>query len=210
MFGLTKKEMQIFAELSTPIKIQDFLNAIPINYEKNGIDTFRSPRRVLRDNKAHCIEGAAFAATALWIHGFEPLLIDMVPLSFDEGHVIAPYQINGYWGAISKTNHATLRFRDPVYENVRELIMSYFHEFSAIKNGVKTLRSYSDPMNLKPFGTVWITDENDLWHIDTALNAIPHHSVMPKKNASFIRLADAMERKAGDILEWSKDDPKTW
>src|SRR5689334_3314224 len=107
MEGLTKEEKAAFTRLSTPNKIQDFLDSIPFNFETRGA-TLMSPRRVLRAQKAHCIEGALLAAAALSYHGRTPLLLDLRVSSGDLDHVVALYKENGYWGAISKTNHAVL------------------------------------------------------------------------------------------------------
>ncbi len=123
MFGLTKAEERVLRELNTPSKIQDFLNGLAINHEKKG-ETYLSPRRVLVERKAHCLEGALLAATALWIAGQKPLLMDLRTLENDDDHVVALYRTNGYWGAISKTNHSVLRFRDPIYRTLRELTLS--------------------------------------------------------------------------------------
>lgn len=207
-FGLSNKEFAILKKLDTPVKIQNFLDRVPTNYEKNG-ETNMSPRRSLRMNKIHCFEGALIAATALWINGEEPLIMDMRSEHPDVDHVLCVYKRNGYWGAISKTNHATIRFRDPVYKTIRELAMSYFHEWFMDKNGKKTLRSFSNPYNLKKLGRSWITSEEDLWHLVGILDDLPHYDVAPKKNLKLLRRADPMERKAGKILEWSKTDPRT-
>jgi hypothetical protein len=201
MFNLSKAELKILKKLNTPIKIQDFLDTLPINFEKLG-DTQMSPRRVLREKKAHCIEGALLAATALWLHGKEPLLLDLKAVPHDDDHVVALYKINGLWGAISKTNHATVRFRDPIYKTVRELVQSYFHEYFLNKNGKKVLHSYSKPFNLKTLGTEWITSEEDLWDLAEVLDQSLHYPLYPKKNKKYIRKADQMERKAGKLLEW--------
>jgi hypothetical protein len=206
MFGLTKSELTILRKLNTPIKIQDFLDTLPINFEKDG-ETHMSPRRVLREKKAHCIEGALLAATALWLHDQEPLLLDLKAFPHDDDHVVALYKINGLWGAISKTNHATVRFRDPIFKTVRELALSYFHEYFLNKNGKKVLYSYSKPVNLKRLGHEWITREDELWDIEDVLENTKHFEFFPKKNKPFIREADAMERKAGELLEW-KDKTK--
>lgn len=135
MFDLTKKELVILRRLTTPIKIQNFLDSIPRNHEKQG-ETYLSPRQVLKQNKAHCFEGALVAALALWLQGERPLLFDL-KAEGDDDHVVALYKRNNYWGAISKTNHATLRFRDPVYRNLRELALSYFHEYFETKKDEK-------------------------------------------------------------------------
>lgn len=208
MLGLSEKELSLLKKLSTPIKIQDYLDTLPINYEKQG-ETHMSPRRVIREKKAHCIEGALLAATALWIHGETPLLMDLTAGADDDDHVVALYKKNGAWGAISKTNHATLRFRDPIYRTLRELALSYFHEWFLNDSGEKMLRSYSLPLNMKRFGVKWITAEEDLWYIDEALDAQPHYDLVPKGNMKFLRPADSVERVAGTITEWKKNNPRT-
>jgi hypothetical protein len=203
MFNLTKDELKILRKLNTPIKIQDFLDTLPINFEEHG-DTNMSPRRVLREKKAHCMEGALLAAAALWLAGKEPLLLDIQAMPHDTDHVLALYKINGLWGAISKTNHATVRFRDPIYKTVRELALSYFHEYFVNKTGKKVLHSYSKPINLKKLGTGWITAEEDLWDLVDVLDDAPHFPFYPAKNKKYIRKADKMERKAGQLVEWQE------
>lgn len=208
MFGLDKSELRVLRRLSTPIKIQDFLDQIPLNWEKAG-ETYYSPRQVLRENKAHCFEGALLACTALWLRGEEPLLLDLKAKG-DDDHVVALYQRNGYWGAISKTNHASLRFRDPIYKNLRELALSYFHEYFNNSNGKKTLFSYTPkPFSLKKFGTDWITSETDLDYLVDELDHFKHQELVPSKNKRLIRPADKLERRAGEIIEWLKTDKRT-
>ncbi len=208
MFGLTQNEYRVLKRLSSPAKIQDFLDTLPINHEKKG-DTYFSPRRVLREKKAHCIEGALLAATALWIRGEKPLLLDLKSDPSDFDHVVALYRKNGYWGAVSKTNHAVLRFRDPIYRTLRELALSYFHEYFSNDTGKKTLTSYSRPVDVSRFGTGWITSEEDLWEIADALDSAQHYPLVPKENRRYIRLAHPIERKAGEIIEWREQDPRT-
>lgn len=208
MFGLSKKELTVLKKLSTPAKIQDFLDRLPINHEKNG-DTCLSPRQVLREKKALCIEGAMLAAAALWLHGEEPLLLDLTTFGHQDDHVVALYKRNGYWGAISKTNHVTLRFRDPIYRTIRELALSYHHEYFAHETGQKILKSYSGPFSLKRFGTQWITAEEDVWHIAEALDTVPHFLCVPEKNRHSLRKASVLERKACRFIEWTKRDPRT-
>ena len=195
--------MHQLKKLSTPKKIQDFLDSIPFNFEEKG-DTYMSPKRVLKEGRAHCIEGAMLAAAALWLHGEKPLLLDLKAYPGDMDHVVALFKQNGYWGAISKTNHAVLRFRDPIYKTIRELVFSYFHEYFLNTTGKKTLRGYSKPLSLKRFGTKWITADEDLWIIADALDEAPHFPFIPEKNQKMIRLATKVERKAGSIIEWKK------
>ncbi len=207
MLGLSKKELTVFKKLSDPIKIQNFIDQMPINWEKKG-ETYMSPRRALRENKAHCLEGALIAAAVLWHNGEKPLILDL-KAEGDIDHVIALYKRNGYWGAISKTNHSTLRFRDPVYKTIRELALSYFHEYWNDKTGKKALKSYSKPFNLKRLGTKWITSEEDLGNIAEIMDNLPHKTIFPVKNKKFLRPADKMERRAGELVEWKKSDPHT-
>jgi hypothetical protein len=174
---------------------------LAINFEKNG-DTHLSPLQVFTQQKAHCIEAAAFAAAALWEHGNPPLLMDLKAGKGDYDHVVALYKLNGYWGALSKSNHATIRYRDPVYKTTRELALSYFHEWFPEATGRRTLRSYSKPLNLKRYGKGWITSTEDLWWLDAALNNQPHFPIAPPKNLRALRKADPMEIKAGSLLEW--------
>lgn len=196
-FNLTKTEERIFKRLNTPAKIQDFLNKIPVNFEKSG-ETILSPREVLKQNKAHCFEGVLLASAILWHHGKKPLLLDLIAEKPDLNHVVAVFKENGYWGAISKTNHAVLRYREPVYKTVRELVMSYFHEYFT-DNGKKTLKSFAGPINLSRFGKKWVTSEAELWFIDKALDKTKHRKILrPKK----LRRADKIEIKAGKLTDW--------
>ena len=208
--GLTPVEYAKLKRLSTPIKIQDFLDVIPMNWEKDG-ETHRSPQAVLKMKKAHCIEGALLAATALWIAGEAPMVMDLKvkPGSGDFDHVVALYKRGDYWGAISKTNHATLRFRDPIYRTARELALSYFHEWFMNATGEKTLRSYSEPFDLRTLGGDWITAKKDLWEIARRLDKLPHTKIIPEGHGRYLRKADHMERRAGRLVEWPKSDPRT-
>lgn len=208
--GLTAKEYATLAALNTPIKMQDYLDAIPFNFEKKG-DTHMSPRRVLEAKKAHCIEGAMLAATALWIHGEPPIIMNVSARlgRGDVDHVITLYKRGDYYGAISKTNHSVLRFRDPIYRTPRELVLSYFHEWFINQTREKTLECYSKPLDLRRFGTDWITAEKDLWEVAEALSVAPHYYLVPKGHWRYVRKADDMELKAGKLTEWKESDPRT-
>lgn len=201
MPALNAENLKILSQLNTPQKIQDFLDALPQNHEKNGV-TCMSPARVLREKKAHCIEGAMLAAVALWLRGEKPLIMSLKVSHGDDDHIVALYKMNGYWGAISKTNHAVLRYRDPIYRTTRELALSYFHEYFLTKNGKKTMVGYSQPINLKRFGTKWVNVEEDLWEIGNTIYNMPHIPVVPKENEKYIRDAHRVERTAARIKEW--------
>ncbi len=171
-FELTRQELQQFRRLSTPQKIQKYLDDLPYNKEPRG-PTCRSPRRVIRDRTAHCFEAALFAAAALRLSGLPPLIFDLEAVR-DDDHVIAIYRTDGYWGAIAKSNYAGLRFREPVYRTLRELALSYFEHYYNLK-GEKTLRAYSGPVNLGRFDRIqWMTSEKDLWAIPEYLLDIRH------------------------------------
>ncbi|MDO8510917.1 MAG: hypothetical protein Q7S55_02015 [Nanoarchaeota archaeon] len=204
MFGFTEKEVKVFRSLNTPKKIQDFLNKIPANFELDG-DTVLSPRRVLRENRAHCMEGAMFAAAALRFHGYKPLVLDLTTVKDDDDHVVAVFKHKGHWGAISKTNHAVLRYREPIYKSIRELVMSYFHEYFTNHDGRKTLRSYSLPVDLSSFDKQgWMTSEEDVWYIPEYLFEVPHTPILSRSQIAFLRRADPIEVTAGSIVEWKK------
>jgi hypothetical protein len=203
LFPFNASELKIIKKLSTPIKIQDYLDTIPMNFEEDA-ESNLSPRMVMQKKKAHCMEAALFAAAVLWYHGYEPLLLDLKAFPHEDDHVVALFKQNGLWGAISKTNHATLRFRDPIYRNMRELALSYFHEYFVDATGKKVLYAYSSPFNLKKFGTDWITDEEDLWDLCDLIDASRHYSLLPKASKKFVRLADKMERKTATLREWKE------
>lgn len=198
MLSFTKKEIVILKKLSTPEKLQDFINAIPFNHELGGA-TAKSPVRVLREGSAHCLEGAILAAYVLSLHGHKPLLLHLQTTPNDFEHVIAPFKKGSFWGAISKTNHSVLRYRDPVYHGLRELVMSYFHEYTT-NDGQKTLRKYSETLDLGVFAKGWEVEEGDLWGIDDELGKIKHFNILPK--GVRLRKADKIERLVGEAVEW--------
>lgn len=208
MFGLSSEELALLRKLDTPGKIQDFLDAFPSNLSRYS-DSCSSPRMALRKGRAHCIEGAFIAATALWLQGERPLLMDLKAEKPDFDHVVTLFKKNGYWGAISKSNHPVLRYRDPIYRTLRELALSYFHEYVLASTGDKTLRSYSRPCSLKRFGTEWITSEEHLWDIALALDESRHYQLLPPGGARLLRKAADIERQAGRLQEWKRTDPRT-
>lgn len=201
---LTKEEKRIFQSLNTPSKIQDFINKIPVNFEKDGKDTCKSPRQVLQENKCHCIEGAILAAMILRFHGYEPLILDMESSKKDFDHVITIFKKEGKFGSISKTNHAVLRYREPIYNSVRELVMSFFHEYFT-DDGKKTLRKYSNPVNLKKFDKYgWMETFEEVWYIPNHLTEIKHFPILTKNQIKNLRKADKIEIEAGKLTEWKK------
>lgn len=207
-FGYTKEEVKLFKKLNTPAKIQDYIRKIPFNFEKGG-ETCMSPRMVLIKKKAHCMEGALLASAILEFHGYSPLILDLRSAKkprHDDDHVIAIWNVDGFYGAISKTNHAVLRYREPVYKSIRELVMTYFHEYF-LTNGDKTLREYSDPFDLNHFNKLnWRTSEEDLFEIPQYLDGITHHAILTKKQIKSLRKVDKIEIKASWEDEYKKKD----
>ena len=197
----SKEELIILKKLNHPSKIQDFLNDLKINFELNG-DTCMSPRKVLREGHAHCMEGAILAAAILRLHGHKPLIVDLETNDKDYDHAIAVFNKNGFWGALSKTNHAVLRYREPVYRNIRELAMSFFHEYFLDSNGKKTLRRYSLPVDLSRFDSKkWMISEEDVWFIPEALCYAKHFDLLTKSQIASLRKADEIEIKAGSLRQ---------
>jgi hypothetical protein len=197
--GLTPAEFRVLRRLDTPQKIQAFLNAVPQNFEPDG-DTVLSVREVLRQRRSHCIEGAMLAAAALWVHGEPPLLLDLRAVS-DYDHVVALFRRNGCWGAISKTNHYALRYRDPVYRTLRELAISYFHEY-ANRRGQKTLRSYSRPLDLRAFDPkLWATNGKSCWAVAERLEGLRHYPLVTSRQVRGLRTRDRVERRAHAVRD---------
>jgi hypothetical protein len=200
--GMTAGEYALLRRLDTPQKIQAYLYGMGQNFELKG-DTCRSVRAVLRAGNAHCIEGAMLAACALWVHGEPPLLMDMRAVR-DFDHVVAVFRRRGRWGAISKTNGIGLRWRDPVYRTLRELAMSYFHEYTN-KRDHKTLREYSIPFDLRRFDpALWVTGEKNAWQVADALDELRHFPLINGHHLKAVTRKDPFERRAFDLLQYPR------
>jgi hypothetical protein len=208
MLRFTKKELALMRRLNTPVKVQDFLDGFKFNFEKparrgGSGETLKSPILTLRAGNAHCFEGALLGAYILSLHGFTPYLMHFKVTKGDYDHIVMPFKIDGFWGALSKTNHAVLRYREPVYKNIRELAMSYFHEYF-LDNRKKTLRQYSVLFNLNTCAKGWEISKKDLWYIDKKLDKIKHYDIVPKSYLKRLRKADKIEIEATKIVEFKK------
>ncbi len=201
---LSPSEHAVFKKLNTPHKIQDYLEALPQNFHFSRAETFRSPRRMLQKKSAYCFEGAVFAAASLAYHGREPLLLDIQTSDDDFDHVVALFKEGDRWGALSKTNNPVLRYRDPVYKTVRELAMSYFHEYF-LANGKKTMLAYSKPFHLSKFkAEQWVTTEDPLDWLAEKLDDSPHFPVAPASPLKNLRRATKLERELLKMQNWKK------
>jgi len=153
-----------FLRLKTPFAIQEYLDSLTYKGEERD----RSPLDVMVDGQSHCLDGGFLAALALWQIGFKPFVIDIVPdPGVDDDHVLALYQIEGRWGALAKTNYINLGFREPVYKNLRELVMTYFEHYVSIHKR-KVLTGYTRPIDASRYTHLdWAWDEvgaNLLYH----------------------------------------------
>lgn len=200
--GLSRAQARRLAALDTPQRVQDFIDRIPHNHELDG-DCCRSAAETLRHNRAHCIEGAFVAACALWMHGHPPLLLDLRADDSDDDHVVALFKRRGCWGAISKTNHVWLRWRDPVYRSLRELAMSYLHEYTL--RGRKTLRFYSRAFDLRRIEAKrWVSATGHCWELADELDASRHYRLIAPRQAGQMRRRDPTEMRADKILQYKK------
>ncbi len=195
----TKKELRILLSLTTPSRIQAYLDETPYSTEV----CYRCPHSVMRDRRAHCFDGAVFAAAALRRLGYPPRLINMFADRDDE-HLLAVFQENGHWGAVAKSNFVGLRFREAVYRNLRELVMSYFEHYYNVE-GLKTLRNYTRPLSLEPFDALhWMTDDAAMDAIAQSLDRLkPIAAVTP----AMVRRLSHMDESGPTGLECSAS---TW
>ena len=185
----TPGELRKLRALKTPAGVQRFLDELPYHL----VDTSWSPRKVLREGTAHCLEGATFAAAALRVLGFPPLLWDL-EADKDTDHVLAVFKIDGCWGAVAKSNFAGCRYREPVYRTLRELAMSYFNIYFNLR-GERTLRRFSRPVDLSRFDDRrWMTSEEPIWFIAEYLCQIPHRDLLTAAQVRNLTRLDARSR----------------
>ncbi len=196
----THAELRVLSRLIKPRDVQDFLDTIPINHERRG-ETCSSPLVALRRGTAHCMEGALVAALALWMNGHPPLIMDLKTTAADVDHLVTLFRIRGYWGGIAKTNHAVLRYREPIFRNLRELAASYFHEYT-LPDGRKTLRSYSVPFDLRRYPHDWAISEEPLWDLESRIDQSRHFKLLDRQQIAGLRRADDIEIRAGKLIEW--------
>ncbi len=191
--AFTQSERRVIDRLTTPIRVQTFLDELPYSVESD----YRCPLRVLRDRVAHCFDGALFGAAAMRRLGHPPLIVNMLANDRDDDHMLALYRRDGHWGAVAKSNFAGLRFREPVYRTLHELVMSYFEQFYNVEHK-KTLRSYTVPLNLKTFDKFdWITSDGPLERIGKRLDEIRKVHLLTRRMIAGLSLVDERSYQAG-------------
>ena len=197
--NFTGKELRNLRGLKAPAGVQRFLDDLPYHLA----DTAWSPRVVLRERTAHCLEGAIFAAAALRVLGFPPLLWDL-EADQDTDHVLAIFKVRGLWGAVAKSNFTGCRYREPVYRTLRELAMSYFNVYFNLR-GERTLRRYSRPVDLSRFDhRDWMISEHGVWFIAEHLCQIAHAPLLTLAQAGRLTRIDARTRAAEMLGHVSK------
>jgi len=190
--ALDAGDRELLAGLDSPASIQAFLDSIPYSADK----FYRCPRRVLRDRRAHCFDGALMAAAALRRLGFPPLVVDLYA-ERDDDHMLALWQRDGCWGALAKSNFVGLRFREAVYQSLRELVMSYFEVFYNVL-GEKTLRGFTVPLDLSLLdGLAWMEDDDGLETIAERLDALDRTPVMTAGMVAGLSHLDPLSFQAG-------------
>ena len=191
--NLTGAEREVMAQLNSPSKIQAFLDQLSYSRE----ETYRCPLRVLRERTAHCFDGALFAAAALSRLGHPPLILELLPNDRDDDHLLALYKRSGHWGALAQSNFVGLRFREPVYRTLRELVLSYFEQFYNLERE-KTLRGYTRPLNLQAFDDRgWMVDDRLLERISERLDKTRRYSLITERMAADLSPLDERSYQAG-------------
>jgi hypothetical protein len=192
--NFTAEELAVFSAIDTPVKIQAYLDEMPYSEE----EIYRCPRQVIRDQKAHCFDGALFAAAALRFIGYPPLVLDMLPKpASDDDHMLALYKFEGHWGALAKSNFVGLRYREPIFRSLRELTLSYFEDFYNLA-GEKTMRAYTAPLNLQVYDRFnWMVSDASMEDIAHRLEKLRRYTVLTPRMEATLAPVDQRFYQAG-------------
>lgn len=190
---LTPQERMSISGLDSPFAIQTFLDTL--TYSPDAF--YRCPLRVIRDQKAHCFDGAMLAAALLWKIDHPPRVLEMLPNARDDDHLLAVFQIDGHWGAIAKSNFTGLRFREPIFRSLRELVLSYFEQYYNL-SGEKTLIGYTIPLDLRRLkSSDWMIQDEPMEHIATMLDRLRRYRVLDARMAARLSPVDERSLNAG-------------
>lgn len=193
-FAWTRAERAALRRLSTPARIQDFVDALRYRAEERAA----CPRNVLVERRAHCYDGALLAAAALAELGHPPLLVDLRAVR-DDDHVLAVYRVDGHYGAVAKSNFAGLRFREPIHRTLRELALSYFEPYFNLDRE-KTLRAYSRPLDLRRYDHLgWRFRDEPLEGLAQRLDALRHTSILTRAQERRLAQVDRRSMEAGMV-----------
>lgn len=191
--SLSSAEARLIAKLRRPEQVQQYLDNLA--YASETI--YRSPLRVLREQTCQCFDGAVFAAAMLHRLGHPALILDLLPNQRDDDHVLALFRKDNHWGAVAKSNFSGLRFREPVYRDLRELVMSYFEHYYNLQRE-KTLRGYTRPLDLKTFDHCqWMTRAETMHHIAEKLDKSHRYGILTRAMVSGLALVDDRSCMAG-------------
>jgi hypothetical protein len=194
-YGFTPREAAFLRRLRPGWRIQRFLDELEYDVPGEGC---RSPRRVMRERKAQCMDGALFAAAALRLQGRPPLIVDLEGV-WDSDHVLAVFREDGCWGAIARSNYSGLRFREPIHRTVRDLVLSYVEAYFNLRRQ-KTLRRYSRPLSLSRFDARgWMTADEDLWYIPEHLVDVRHYRLLTPEQEKRLGPVDRRMFEAGKV-----------
>ncbi len=192
-FGLTRSEAALLRRMTPPWRIQRYLDGLDYDVPGEGC---RSPRRVLRESRVQCMDGALFAAAALRFQGHPPLLVDLEGV-WDTDHVLAVFRTDGGWGAVARSNFSGLRYREPIHRTIRELVVTYVESYFNLRRQ-KTLRRYSRPVSLGRFDNRgWMTAEDDLWYIPEHLVGVRHFRLLTRGQEKRLATVDRRMFRAG-------------
>jgi hypothetical protein len=190
----TKADASIFRRLSSPERIQRFLDELTYRAEEAAA----CPRNVLRERRAHCFDGALLGAAALRRLGHPPALVDLRAVR-DDDHVLAVFRRDGCFGAVAKSNFVGLRFREPVFRSLRELALSYFESYFNL-DGEKTLRQYSPLLSLRQFDRLgWEVRDEPLPLISDRLDALRHRALLTRAQERRLARADPRTMAGGMV-----------
>jgi hypothetical protein len=191
---LSARERKAIADLTSPFAVQAFLDAVPYSTD----DRYRCPLSVLRDRRAHCFDGAVFAAALLERNGLPPLIVNLFAERDDE-HLIAVYRRDGHWGAVAKSNFSGLRYREPVYRTLRELVISYFDDYYNLE-GLRSLRTYTRPLNLRTFDAFdWRARDESMERIATRLDRLQRVALLTPRMIARLPPIDQRSYDAGMV-----------
>lgn len=165
-------ERALVARLRTPYAVERWLRVLPYNFERGG-ETLRSFRRVVRDQTAHCLEAALFAAAVLEPHGHPPWLMSLESQDLLD-HVIFVFRENGRYGAVGRSRDPGLHGRKPVFPTLRSLALSYRDPF-VDKTGRLVGFARADLRELGAYD--WRFSERNVWKVERWLIDYPHQKV---------------------------------